>query len=120
MEKLKETLIIGGIIVFAVALYFFMPALFTFFSKNCRGIRGVILLGAISLVVFVIFCLFGYKGSSLIKIALLILFIAAMIWLYFNYRDVDVFISGRYGQGIATLVFLGIVLVIFLLMKFLL
>ena len=120
MEKLKEYILIGGIIIFAVALYVFMPDILGFFFRNCKGTRGVVFLGMISLILVFVYFLFGYRGSDLFKIALLILGLAAMIWLYFNYRDLDQFISGKYGQGIATLVFLAIVLLVWLFSKFLL
>ena len=119
MEKLKEYLWIGGIVFLAVALYVFMPVIIGFFARNCRGVRGLIFLGIISAVLVFVFYLLGYRGGSLIKVALLILFIAAMMWLYCNYRDLDIFISGKYGQGAATLVFLAIIFLIWLFSKFL-
>ena len=119
MEKLKEYFLIGGIIIFAVALYVFMPEILGFFIRNCKGSKGLLFLAAVCIVLITIYFLFGYRKSDLLKIALLILFIAAMIWIYFNYRDLDQLISGRYGQGIATLVFLAIIFLVWLFSRFL-
>ena len=119
MEKLKECLWIGGIVFFAVALYVFMPEILGFLVRGCRGVRGLVFLGTVSAVLVFVYFLFGYRGGSLVKAALLILFIAAMMWLYVNYRDLDVLISGKYGQGAATLVFLAIILLVWLFSRFL-
>ena len=73
----------------------------------------------IVLVLIVVYYLFGYRKIDLLKAALLIVFIAAMVWLYFDYRDLDILISSRYGQGIATVVFLVILLLAWLISRFL-
>ena len=112
MEKFKEYLLMGGIVLFAVLLYLFMPELMSYIAAHSKGTNGIVFLGLISF-------LFGYRKTDLLKIALLIVFIAAMVWLYFNYRDVDNLISSRYGQGTATIVFLAIILLIWLFSKFL-
>ncbi|MBR5995975.1 MAG: hypothetical protein IK026_05310 [Eubacteriaceae bacterium] len=119
MEKIKEYLLTGSIIIFAVALYMFMPGLLRFIDVGSRGIKGLVFLGAVGLILTGVYYLFGYRGWELLKIFLLILFIAAMIWLYFNYRDVDNLISSRYGQGVATFVFLVIIFLVWLLSRIL-
>ena len=119
MKKIKEILLMVGIVVFAVLLYFFAPEWLGFFVENSKGIKGVVLLGVISLVLVFIFFLFGYRKFDLLKIALLIVFIAAMVWLYFNYRDVDSLIVSRFGQGVATIVVLAIIVLIWVITKFL-
>ena len=53
------------------------------------------------------------------KVALLIVFITAMVWLYFNYRNIDSLISSRYGQGAATIVFIVIILLVWVISRFL-
>ena len=119
MNKLEEYLLIGAIVVFAVLLYLFMPELLSFVAVHSKGPKGLLFLGPIVLVLIVVYYLFGYKKIDLLKVALLIVFIAAMVWLYFNYRDLDILISSRYGQGIATIVFLVILLLIWLISKLL-
>ena len=115
MEKIKEFLLMAGIVIFAVLLYLFMPGFMNFITEHSKGTKGLVFLGLISLVLIIVFFLFGYRKTDLLKIALLIIFIAAMVWLYFNYRDVDMFISSRYGQGVATIVFFAIILLILVL-----
>ena len=119
MEKIKEYLLICGIVIFAVVLYLLMPELMTFMARHSKGTKGLLFLGVISLVLTVVYYLFGYRKMELLKIARLIVFIAAMIWLYFNYRDIDVMISSRYGQISATVVFLAIILLVWLISRFL-
>ena len=120
MEKIKEYLLIGGIVIFAILLYLLMPEIMRFVAAHSKGIEGVIFYGLISLVLIIVFYAFGYRKMDLFKIALLILFIVAMSWLYFNYRGIDIFISSRYGQVVATIVFLVIIFLIWLFSKFLL
>ena len=120
MEKLKEKLLMIGIVVFAVVLYFAMPFLYNFVITHSKGTQGIIFFGIVSLVLSVVFFLFGYRGKEMIYIVALIIFIAAMFWLYINYRDLDVYISSRYGQLVATVVFLLIILAIYVLIKVLL
>ena len=120
MEKFKEYLLIGAIVIFAVLLYLFMPDLMNYIAVHSKGRDGIVFLSLISLVLTFVYYLFGYRKMDLLKIALLIVFIAAMVWLYFNYREVDILITSRYGQVAATIVFLVIILVIWLLSKFLL
>ena len=119
MEKFKEYLLMGGIVLFAVLLYLFMPELMSYIAAHSKGTNGIVFLGLISAALTIVYFLFGYRKTDLLKIALLIVFIAAMVWLYFNYRDVDNLISSRYGQGTATIVFLAIILLIWLFSKFL-
>ncbi len=118
MEKLKENLLIGAIIVFAVALYFLMPRVFLFLSHNGKGISGLGLCLIFALVMTAVFLLFGYRGKSLLYIFFLSLGIALMIWLYLNYRDLDEIIGSRYGQIAATGAFVAIVVLIWLFMRF--
>ncbi len=73
----------------------------------------------IVLVLIVVYYLFGYRKIDLLKVSLLIVFIAAKVWLYFNYRDLAILISSRYGQGIATVVFLVILFLVWLISRFL-
>ena len=119
MKKIKEYLLTGGIVLFAVALYVFMPDLLRIVAAGSSGIKGLVFLGAVSLVLTAVYYHFGYRRWELLKVFLLILFIASMIWLYFNYRDVDILISSRYGQGVATLVFLVIIFLVWLLSRIL-
>ena len=120
MEKIKENILIGLIIIGAVALYFVMPYLLTFIVNNIHGTRGLILRTGAVLVFLLAFFLMGYRGKTLLYILLLLLFVARGIWLYFNYRDIDTYISGRYGQLAATAVFVAIILLIWLFVKFML
>lgn len=119
MNKLEEYLLMGAIVIFAVLLYLFMPELITFVASHSKGINGLYFLGLISLILIIVFYLFDYRKFDLFKVALLIVFICAMIWLYFNYMDIDVLISSHYGQVAATAVFLVIILLIWLFSKFL-
>ena len=120
MKKLEEYLLMGAIVVVAVVLYLLMPEMIAFVVSHSKGTRGIFFLSLISLGLLIVFFMFGYRGFDLFKIALLILFIAAMVWLYFNYREIDVLISSRYGQLAATAVFLLIILLIWLLSAILL
>lgn len=119
MEKIKEYLLIGGIVFFSVLLYLFMPKLISFIAGHSKGTKGFVFLGLISLALIIVYFLFGYRNTGLLKIALLIVFIAAMVWLYFNYRNIDSLISSHYGQGAATIVFLVIILLIWVISRFL-
>jgi len=119
MNKLEEYLLIGAIVVFAVLLYLLMPQMMTFIASHSKGSKGLLFLGSIVLVLIVVYYLFGYRKMELLKVALLIVFIAVMVWLYFNYRDLDILISSRYGQGAATIIFLAIILLVWLISKFL-
>ncbi len=118
MEKIKEYLLIGGIVVFAVLLYVALPGVMAFVTSHSKGTKGAVFLGAVSAVMIFLYFLFGYRKTELLKVALLILFIAAMVWLYFNYRSIDVLISSKYGQGAATVVFLVIIVLVLILSKF--
>ena len=121
MEKVKEWLWTAGIIMFAVVLYFIWPAVISAFADGkSQGTAGIAILAAVCLAVIGIFYYFGCRGRELLTVALLVLFIAAMIWLYFNYRDLDIMISSRYGQGAANLVFLVLIILIGLISMFLL
>ena len=62
----------------------------------------------------------GYRDKSLVYIIAILLFLAVCIWLYFNYRSIDAVISERYGQAVATIIFLAIVAAIWLFTKFML
>ena len=118
MEKFKEYLVIGGIVIFTLVLYLIMPNLMSFVADNSKGTRGIIFLSLVSLVLVIIYYFFGYRKMELVKVALLILFIAAMIWLYFNYRTIDIMISSRYGQGVATIVCLILFILIWFISRF--
>ena len=120
MEKLKEYLLMGGIVVFAVLLFLLAPELMNFIAMHSKGTDGLVFLGLISLALTFVFFLFGYRKFDLLKSALIIVFLAAMVWLYFNYRDLDVLISSSHGQAAATIVFLVIILLIALGSRFLL
>ena len=48
----------------------------------------------------VVYYLFGYRKIDLLKAALLIVFIAAMVWLYFDYRDLDILISSVMARAL--------------------
>ena len=119
MEKIVEFLLMAAIVIFAVLLYLFMPDLMSYIIEHSIGIEGLVFLGLICLALIIVFYLFGYRKVELLKIALLIVFIAAMVWLYFNYRDLDNLISSRYGQGVTTVVCLAIILLILVLSKLL-
>lgn len=120
MEKLRENILIGIIIAGAVALYFLMPYLLGFIASNIHGTRGLLLRTGAVLICLVAFFLMGYRGKTLLYILVLLLFIAGGIWLYFNYRGIDTYISGRYGQLAATAVFAAIILLIWLFVRFML
>ena len=120
MEKIKENMLIGLIIAGAVALYFVMPYLLTFIVNNIHGTRGLILRTGAILVFLLAFFLMGYRGKTLLYILLLLLFVARGIWLYFNYHNIDAYISDRYGQLAATAIFAIIILAIWLFVKFML
>ena len=120
MKKMEEILLMIGIVVFAVLLYFAMPYLIKVVVAHSKGTEGIIFFSIVSLVLTIVFFLFGYRGKELVYVIALIFFIALMCWLYFNYHDLDIFISSRYGQLIATAVFLMIILIIFVLGKILL
>ena len=119
METIQEYLLIGGIIFFSVLLYFMKPKLIVFITSSSKGKKGLMFHGGFSLVFIAVFYLFGYRGTELLYVSFLIVFIVFMIWLWFNYRDMDVLISSRYGQLAATLVFFGIILLIWLVFRFL-
>ena len=120
MEKFKEFVLIAGIIIGAVLLYVLMPDIFNFVAKYSKGSTGLIFFGAVSVIIALIYFLFGYRGKSLLYVISLVLFIALMIWLYFNYRSIDAAISSRYGQGVATVIFLVIIAIIWLFTRFML
>ena len=120
MEKIKENILIGLIIIGAVALYFVMPYLLTFIASNIHGTRGLLLRAGAVLIFLFAFFLMGYRGKTLLYILLLLLFVARGIWLYFNYRNIDAYISDRYGQLAATAIFAIIILAIWLFVKFIL
>ena len=120
MEKIKENILIGLIIAGAVALYFVMPYLLGFIVNNIHGTRGLLLRAGAVLIFLFAFFLMGYRGKTLLYILLLLLFVARRIWLYFNYRNIDTYISDRYGQLAATAIFVVIILAIWLFVKFML
>ncbi len=117
-EKLKDSLIIAAIIVFALGLYVMMPKIFVFFAKYGKGVNGLALYLGISLIVAVAYWLMGYRGKSMLYIIGLILGISLMIWLYQNYRDIDTLIGSRYGQLAATGFFFLIIILVWLFTKF--
>ncbi len=120
MEKLRENILIGIIIAGAVALYFLMPYLLGFIASNIHGTRGLLLRAGAVLIFLFAFFLMGYRGKTLLYILVLLLFVAGGIWLYFNYRGIDTYISDLYGQLAATAVFAAIILLIWLFVKFML
>ncbi len=117
MDKLKEYLIIGIIIIFTLGLYLLMPSIFEFIRNNSIGVRGAGFWSVAVGVLLVAYYLMGYRGRSLLYVLLLLVFIAACIWLYFNYRSVDTYITTRYGQVAATVVFLVLAVIIWLFTK---
>ncbi|MBR0137919.1 MAG: hypothetical protein IJM15_05870 [Erysipelotrichaceae bacterium] len=117
-EKLKDSLIIAAIIIFALGLYVMMPKIFVFFAKYGKGVNGLALYLGISLIVAVAYWVMGYRGKSMLYIIGLILGISLMIWLYQNYRDIDTLISSRYGQLAATCFFFLIIILVWLFTKF--
>ena len=68
MEKIKEYLLIGGIVIFAVLLYLFMPELMSYIAGHSNGTEGLIFLGLISLALIIVYYLFGYRKIDLLKI----------------------------------------------------
>ncbi len=119
-SKLFDVLLIAGIVVAAVALYFLMPALYRFAARVTQGVQGLLLLFAVAALVSVPFFFRGYRKKRFVYVLLLLLFIALMIWLYFNYRALDSFLSARFGQLAATVVFLLIIAAVWLISRFLL
>ena len=117
MEKLRENILIGIIIAGAVALYFLMPYLLGFIASNIHGTRGLLLRAGAVLIFLFAFFLMGYRGKPLLYILLLLLFVARGIWLYFNYRNIDTYISDHYGQLAATAIFAVIILFIWLFVR---
>ncbi len=109
---------IGAIIILALGLYIMSPGIILWFIRHGAGIGGLAFYFVISLAVTAAFLLMGYRGRSLLYVFVLVLGIALMFWLYQNYRDLDSFISSRYGQLAATGVFLLLILVIWLFMRF--
>lgn len=106
------------IIILALGLYIMSPKIYLWFVRNGAGVSGLAFYFIISLAVAAAFFLMGYRGKSLLYVFVLILGIAMMFWLYQNYRDLDTLISSRYGQLAATGVFLLIILMIWLFMRF--
>lgn len=104
----------AAIIIFAVVLYVFLPYIFSFAAETMQSEKALLLGGAVTLIGTGIFYLWGYRGKELLYILVLIAFLMGMIWLYFNYHDLDVFISNTYGQLAATAVFILIILAIWL------
>ena len=100
------------IIVLAVGLYFVMPNIFTLIARYSKGIEGLVFQLIIAILLAGLYYLMGYRKKSLAYVTLLILFVCTMIWLYFNYRDLDVIISQRYGQWAATAVFALIIILV--------
>lgn len=120
MEKFKEYLLIGAIILFAVIVYVMMPEIFSFVARHSRGTTGALYLLTLVVLLAIVYYLMGYRGRSLAYVVMLLLFVGGCIWLYFNYRDLDVMISDRFGQGAATIVFLLLIAGIWLFTKFML
>ncbi|MBE6123301.1 MAG: hypothetical protein E7190_11420 [Erysipelotrichaceae bacterium] len=51
----------------------------------------VLFLLAVSAMLDAVYSAFGYRGESLLYMTALIIFIALMVWLYFNYRSIDIY-----------------------------
>ncbi len=118
MEKIKEYALMAAIIIFAVILYVLLPYIFYWMEETMRSGKALLLGGVVTLLGTGIFYLWGYRGKELLYIFVLIVFVMGMIWLYFNYHNLDVFISNTYGQLAATGIFLLIIFVIWLFMHF--
>ncbi|MBR0229947.1 MAG: hypothetical protein IJL94_01015 [Erysipelotrichaceae bacterium] len=118
MEKIKNALLYAGIFIFAIVLYLAMPTLYKIVVTNSQGTSGLIFLLTVSVILTAVFYLMGQRGKGLLYVFVLIIGIALMIWLYFNYRSIDTYISNKYGQMAATGIFLAIVLAVWLFTKF--
>ncbi len=118
MKKSGEALLIGGIVAGAVVLYFLLPYVYRFVAGHSGGVSGLLLLLGVGLAVFFIFFLMGNRGKDLVRAAVLIAGIALMIWLYFNFPDLDAYVAERFGQGAAWIFFLALALLIFLFTRF--
>ena len=119
MEKLKDLLLEAFIVVAAVGLYFVMPNIFKLIAKYSRGIEGLVFQLIMAILLGGLYYLMGYRQKSLAYVFLLILFVCIMIWIYFNYRNLDVIISNRYGQGAAMAVFVLIIILVCLISRLL-
>ena len=119
MDRLKEWLLEAFIVLIAVVLYFVLPKALTLIARYSMGVEGIVFQLAIALIITGLYYLMGYRKKSLVKVFLLIVFICAMTWLYFNYRQIDVIISSQYGQGVAAGVFAAIVLLVWMFGKIL-
>ena len=120
MEKIKETLLIVAIVLFAIISYFAMPKLIMFAARNIHGLQGLFFLCLAVLIITARYYLMGYRGKSLAYVIAILLFLAVCIWLYFNYRSIDTIISERYGQAVATAIFLAVIAAVWLFTRFML
>lgn len=118
MEKIKDYALMAAIVIFAVVLYVFLPYIFYFVKETMQSSKALLFAGVVTLAGTGIFYLWGYRGRELLYIFVLILFLMGMIWLYFNYHNLDVFIGNTYGQLAATAVFLLIILAIWIFIHF--
>lgn len=118
MEKLKEYFWMALILILGVVTYFGMPILLRFLAENMHGINALMISAGVTCAGTFLYYLWGYRGRELVYAALIILFLMAMVWLYFNYRELDFFISNTYGQLAATAVFLLIIVAIWLFVRY--
>ncbi len=119
MDRVKEFMLEAFIVLLAVGLYFLLPRVFMLIASYSMGVEGIVFQLAISLVLTGLYYLMGYRKKRLVMVFLLIVFVCAMIWLYFNYRQLDEIIATQYGQGVATGVFAAIILLVWLFGKIL-
>ncbi|MBP3871203.1 MAG: hypothetical protein J6E46_09525 [Faecalicoccus sp.] len=118
MEKLKEYFWMALILILGVVTYFGIPYLLRYLAENMHGMKALMIIAGITCVGTFLYYLWGYRGRELIYVALIILFLMGMVWLYFNYRTLDVYISSTYGQLTATAVFILIIVAIWLFVRY--
>ncbi len=119
MDRLKDFILEAFIVILGVGLYFLLPKVFVLVARYSLGVEGIVFQLAIALVLTGLYYLMGYRKKALVKVFLLIVFVCALIWLYFNYRQLDEIIATQYGQGVATGVFAAIIFLVWIFGKIL-
>lgn len=87
MNKLLSYIIPAVIVIVAVLLYFFIPAINEWVLQICKGWRGMLILFAVGVLLTIYYAvMMGFRGKMLGYAIAVIIFTATCIWLLANWE----------------------------------
>lgn len=109
-----------GIVIIAVLLYFFIPAINDWVIRMSKGWKGVLILGGAGVVLAVYYAvMMGFRGRVLGYAIAVIAFTATCIWLLANWNWFTAMLENHLGVWGMSGILLLLCLAVWLCMQFL-